>query len=111
MGGAVERLSRVPGVLGAMIVEVATGVSVVEEVTDSVAGPAVAALAAALYRRTEQAASAAGFGNLDLVHLEAEHGHVLIAGTADFAVIVLTDPRAQLGMVRIETTRALETLR
>jgi len=108
---ALDRLSHVPGVRGAMIVEIGTGVPIVEEIEASVAGGAVAALAAALYQRTAEAARSGGFGGLEVMHLEAEHGHVLVAGTAELAVIVLADPDAQLGMVRLETARAVEGLR
>lgn len=111
MTAALDRLSHVPGVRGAMIVEVGTGVPVVEEVAASVDGGAVAALAAALFQRTERAAEAAGFGPVQILHLEAENGHVLVGGTADMAVIVLADTDAQLGLIRVETTRAVEALR
>lgn len=105
------RLSHVPGVRGAIIVEPDTGVPVMAEVEASVSPQALAALAAALFQRTGRASSAAGFGALERLHLEAEDGHVLMAGAGDLVLVVLVDDDGQLGRVRLETQRAAETLR
>ena len=56
---ALERLSRVPGVRGALIVETEAGVPVVAELAEGVDGSAIAALAASLFRRTTRAAHTA----------------------------------------------------
>ena len=107
---ALARVSRVPGVRGALIVEAEAGVPVVAEVAENTSGDAVAAFAAALYRRTASAAATGGFGRLQNLHLEAEDGHVLVAGTGELIVVVLTDGEAQLGLVLLEATRAAEAL-
>jgi predicted regulator of Ras-like GTPase activity (Roadblock/LC7/MglB family) len=104
------RLSRVPGVRGAILVDPEAGVPVVAEVETNVSAQALAALAAALFQRTSRASDAAGFGSLHRFHLESERGHVLMSGAGDFVLVVLVDDDAQLGMVRLETHRAAESL-
>jgi predicted regulator of Ras-like GTPase activity (Roadblock/LC7/MglB family) len=107
---AVTRLSRVPGVSGALVVEAAAGVPVVEELKPDVSGTAVAALAAALFQRTAQASETAGYHGLRSLQLDADGGHVLIAGAGDLVVVALVEDDAQMGRVRIEAMRAARSL-
>ncbi len=109
-GGALERLSRVPGVRGALIVDAQAGVPVVAELAARVDGGPVAALAASVFRRTSRAADAAGFGRLDTLQLEAAEGHVVMAGAGELMVVAVADHGAQLGLVRLEVHRAAEGL-
>lgn len=104
-------LSRVPGVSGALVVDPEAGVPVVEELRPEVAGPATAALAAALFRRTAQAARAAGLQRLDSLHLEADGGQVLITDAGGLVVVALIADDAQMGRVRLEAHRAARALR
>lgn len=106
-----ERLSRVPGVRGALVVLADAGVPVVEELQPDVASAAVAALAAALFRRTSLAVESADFGALETLHLEAEGGQVVIGGAGELIVIALIDNDAQIGRARIEVARAAQSLR
>ena len=106
----VERVSRIDGVRGALIVEASAGVPVVAELTEGVAGDAVAALAASLYRRAATATSAATFGGLRSLQLEAEDGHVIVAGAGELLLVVVAERAAQLGLVRLEAARAAELL-
>jgi predicted regulator of Ras-like GTPase activity (Roadblock/LC7/MglB family) len=107
---SVERLSRVSGVRGALVVEVEAGLPVSAELAEDVSGAAVAALAAGLYRRTNAAAAAAGFGPARTLQLETAEGHVLMVGAGELMVVVVTEPAAQLGLVRLEAHRAAEGL-
>jgi predicted regulator of Ras-like GTPase activity (Roadblock/LC7/MglB family) len=108
---ALQRLSRIPGVRGAMIVDGAAGIPVVAEMAEGIAAPAVAALAASLFRRTARAAEAADFGALGMLQLEAEEGHVVIAGTPELAVVAVAEEGAPLGLVRLELQKAAQALR
>jgi predicted regulator of Ras-like GTPase activity (Roadblock/LC7/MglB family) len=107
----VERLSRIPGVRGAIVVEPDTGVPVTAEVDASSSPQALAALAAALFKRTASASDAAGFGALRRLQLEAAGGQVLMGDAGDLVLVVLVEDDAQLGMVRLEMQRAAESLR
>ncbi len=107
---ALARLSRVSGVAGALVVEAAAGVPVAAELAGGVDGNAVAALAASMYRRAEQTAAIGGFESLRTLQLEAEHGHVVVAPAGIVLVIAVAARDAQLGLVRVETQRAAESL-
>jgi predicted regulator of Ras-like GTPase activity (Roadblock/LC7/MglB family) len=107
---AVEKLSRIPGVLGALIVEKDAAVPVVAELREGVNGTAVAALAASLFRRTAQASEGAGFGTLATMQLEADAGHVVVVDAAELILVVVVERDAQLGLVRLEALRAGQSL-
>ncbi len=107
----VARLSRVPGVRGAMIVDGAAGVPVVAEVAEGVeAGPA-AALAASLLKRTSRAAESVAFGPLETLQLEADTGHMVVADAGEMVVVAVAERGAQLGLVRLEVHRVAEALK
>jgi predicted regulator of Ras-like GTPase activity (Roadblock/LC7/MglB family) len=106
----IHRLSHVPGIRGALIVEADAGVPVVAELAEGVNGTAIAALASSLYRRTANAAAAAEFGELATMQLDAAEGHIIAAGRGDLLVVLVADPEAQLGLIRFEAQRAAERL-
>ena len=107
---AVERVSRVAGVRGALLVESEAGVPVISELRENVNETAVAALAASLFRRMAAASETAEFGRLNTVQLEADGGHVVAVDAGELILVVVTDRDAQLGMVRYEAHRAAESL-
>jgi predicted regulator of Ras-like GTPase activity (Roadblock/LC7/MglB family) len=107
---AVERLSRVAGVRGALLVDSEAGVPVMAELAEGVSGSAVAALASSLFRRTAQASSSAGFGALATLQLEADDGHVVAVDAGELIIVVIAARDAQLGLVRLEAHRAAESL-
>jgi predicted regulator of Ras-like GTPase activity (Roadblock/LC7/MglB family) len=108
---ALVRLSRVPGVRGALIVDADAGVPVVAELAADVDGGALAALAASLFKRTGRAVGTAAFGKLATLQLEAEHGHVIAGDAGDLIIVAIAESRAQLGLVRLEVHRTAEALR
>lgn len=105
-----DRLSRVPGVRGAMIVDADAGVPVVSELAADVDGVGLAALTASLFRRAGRAVDATSFGRLTGLQLVSEHGQLLATGVGALAVVVLTEASAQLGLIRLEARRAAESL-
>ena len=107
---ALDRLSRVAGVRGAMLVDAQAGVTIVAEMAEGIAGPAVAAMAASLVKRAQKATTTAKFGALRTIQLEGADGHLLIANHGDIVAVAVTRPDAQLGLVRVEIRGALEAL-
>jgi predicted regulator of Ras-like GTPase activity (Roadblock/LC7/MglB family) len=107
---AVERVSRVAGVRGALLVESEAGVPVVSELREGVNETAVAALAASLFRRTAAASETADFGRLNTLQLEADGGHVVAVDAGELILVVIVERDAQLGLVRYEAHRAAESL-
>jgi len=111
VSAALSRLSQVPGVRSAMIVDAEAGVPVASELGAGVSGEAIAALTASLFQRTEQAARDAALGRLGSLQLETDEGHVVVAGSRPLIVVVIADRDAQLGLIRLEADRAVEALR
>lgn len=107
---AVGRLSGIPGVQGAMIVDAEDGIPVEFDVMEHVRAPIVAALAAQLFRRAARSASAARFAELRSLQLEAERGNVFLAAAGPLLVVVVADPDANVGLVRVEAARLAEAL-
>jgi predicted regulator of Ras-like GTPase activity (Roadblock/LC7/MglB family) len=107
---AVERLSRIKGVRGALIAEIEAAVPVVSEMSEGVDGAAAAALAASLYRRMVQACETIGAGGLTTLQLQAEYGHVVVVGAGELVLVAVAERDAQLGMVRVEALRAAASL-
>ena len=103
---ALTRITKVPGVRGAMVVDAEAGVPVASEVAEGVRETAVAALAGSLFGRTADASTASGFGRVRLLHLESGDGHLFVAGAGALLVVALAEPTAQLGLIRIEAGRA-----
>ncbi|MFO7259616.1 MAG: roadblock/LC7 domain-containing protein [bacterium] len=111
VSATLSRLSRVPGVRSALIVDAEAGVPVASELGEGTSGEAVAALTASLFQRTERAARDAALGELGLLQLETDEGYVVVAGGRPLLVVVIADRDAQLGLIRLETDRAVEALR
>ena len=105
-----DRLSRVAGVRGAMLVDAQAGVPIVAEMAEGMQGPAVAAMAASLVKRAARATASANFGGLRTIQLEGPDGHLVVANHGDIIAVAVTRPDAQLGLVRVEIRNAVEAL-
>lgn len=103
---ALDRLTRIEGVQGAMVVDTEAGVPVASRLTPDVQETALAAMSGALFTRTTGASESAGFGPLRELQLEGADGHVVVAGAGPLLVVALTEPDARLGLVRIEVREA-----
>lgn len=104
------RLTRVPGVIGAAVVDIEAGVPVAADLAPGVEETALAALAGSLFRRTTEASESAGFGRLGVLQLEADEGHLVVAGAGALLVVALAERSARLGLVRVQAARAAEEL-
>lgn len=110
---AVERISRITGVRGALLVDTEAAVPVLADLSEGINGTAVAALAASLFRRVAQASEGARFGPLASMQLEADDGYVIAVGAGadgELMLVAVAERDAQLGMIRIEALRAAEAL-
>ena len=107
----VDTLSRVPGVVVAMVVGATDGL-IVE--TSAVIGGAsgtdprkpTAALAAYLYSKVTRASDAARLGTPAFMRLEAERGHIFVVGARDIVFVTIVTTDANLGRVRLEMMNA-----
>lgn len=103
-------LSRQRGVLGCMVVDAADDIIVDSVAHVGVRASAVAALAASLHRKARQSAAAAQLGAVRFLRLEAERGHLFAVGRGDLVIVILAEPGVNVGLVRVEMLRAVESL-
>jgi len=110
-GPMLERITRVPGVRGAMVVSVYDGLMVSAHLVEGVRGAALAALAASLAQRVGRVLEAAGAGQPAFWHLHASAGGILaVAAPDDLLVVAVTAPDVNAGLVRLELLRAAEAV-
>jgi len=109
---ALEQVTQVRGVRGAMLVSGQDGLVVAEQLMEGLRGPAVAALAASLSSRLGRAMGAAGLGVGQFWHLQCEGGALLVVPAASgLLVVAVADPEVNVGLVRLELLRAAEVAR
>lgn len=98
-----DRITRVPGVRGALLASAGDGLVVAEQLMDGVDGRAAAALAGALVGRLLRTTAAAGLESPLFVHLRAEEGSLLAApATGDLVLVTMVGPDANIGLARLE---------
>jgi predicted regulator of Ras-like GTPase activity (Roadblock/LC7/MglB family) len=106
-----EGLVRQRGVRASLIVSERDGVVVDENLRFGQEGERVAALAASMYRKARLSATAARLGNVSFLQLDAEHGRICAAGGVnDLVIVVVADASANVGLIRVELLKALESL-
>ncbi len=108
---ALDLVTRVRGVRGAMLVSGEDGIVVAEQLMEGIKGPALAALAASLATRLGRAMEAAGVGGSQFWPLQAEQGALWVVPTASgILVVAVAEPDMNVGMVRLELLRAAEVV-
>jgi predicted regulator of Ras-like GTPase activity (Roadblock/LC7/MglB family) len=106
---ALEGLTGISGVRGAMLANRDDGIVVAEAIMEDVESGALAALASSLARRLETAALAAKGGAAGFLHLQATNGALFVApvGT-EMLLIVSADKGVNVGRARLEMSRVAE---
>jgi len=111
MNNALDLVTRVRGVRGAMLVSADDGLVVAEQLMEGIKGSAVAALAASLAERLRRAMEAAGIGTSVFWHLQADQGTLLVVPAASgILVVAVAEPDVNIGLVRLELLRAGEAI-
>ncbi|HXE84986.1 MAG TPA: roadblock/LC7 domain-containing protein [Gemmatimonadales bacterium] len=110
MSAALDLITRVRGVRGAMLVSAEDGLIIAEQLMEGIKGSAVAALAASLAGKLRRAMGAAGTGTSVFWHLQAEQGALLVVpgGNSEGGILVVAvaEPDVNIGLVRLELLRA-----
>lgn len=109
-GVLLDALSRQRGVRASLVVSEHDGIVVDSNLQIGQDGDRVAALAASLYRKSRLAARAAGLGDASLMQLEADRGRIFALGRQDLLLVVVADPAANVGLIRMEMLRSAEAL-
>jgi predicted regulator of Ras-like GTPase activity (Roadblock/LC7/MglB family) len=97
-----DRLTRIPGVRGALIASADDGLVVAEQLMDGIDGRAAAALTGSLVARLGRTTVAAGVRPPVFLHLRGEQGSILAAPGAELVLVVVVGPSANLGLARLE---------
>jgi len=105
-----DALTRQRGVRASMVADAADGIAIDSNLQFGQDGNRVAALSASLYRKARQSARAAGLGATGFMQLEAEDGRLCILGGDTLVLVVIAEPDANVGLIRIEMRRAAEQL-
>lgn len=103
-------LIRHRGVRGCLVVGQDDGLVVDSTLQFGVNGTTFAALTASLYRKARRAAQAAGFGRATFLELDAEHGRVCAVGGETLVLVIVAEPRLNVGLVRVEMLKAAEAM-
>jgi predicted regulator of Ras-like GTPase activity (Roadblock/LC7/MglB family) len=108
---SLDRVTRVRGVRGAMLVAGDDGLVIAEQLMEGIKGPAVAALAASLATRLRRAMGAAGVGNSLFWHLQCDQGALLVVFSGSGVLVVaVAESDVNVGLVRLELLRAAEAV-
>jgi predicted regulator of Ras-like GTPase activity (Roadblock/LC7/MglB family) len=108
---ALEGITHVRGVRGAMLVAGDDGLVVAETLMEGVRGNAVAALAASLAQRFRRAADTAACGRPQFLHLQASAGSLLVALAPNgMLLVVVADADINVGLARLEMLKAAEAV-
>ena len=101
-------LAALPGVRAALLATESDGVPVASVAAVDVDADALAAFATALFQRTRLANVSAGYGATRQLVLDAERGRLFVAIDGDLAIILLAEPGAAAGLLRVALQRALK---
>ena len=110
---ALDLVTQVRGVRGAMLVSRADGLVVAEQLMEGIKGGAVAALASSLAGRLHRAMLMAGLGPTHFWHLQCEQGALVVVpagGETGMLVVAVADAEVNVGLVRLELLRAAEVV-
>jgi predicted regulator of Ras-like GTPase activity (Roadblock/LC7/MglB family) len=100
-------LAALPGVRAALAATASDGLPAATVAAVDVDADALAAFATALFQRTRLANTAAGYGDTHHLALDAERGRLFVAMQDDLAIIILAEPDAAVGLLRVALQRAV----
>ena len=105
-----DAMTRQRGVTAALVVSERDGIVVDSNLQIGQDGDRVAALAASLYRKARLSAGAAWLGDVAFLQLDADRGRICVAGRGDLIIVVVAEPAANVGLIRVELLKAVESL-
>jgi predicted regulator of Ras-like GTPase activity (Roadblock/LC7/MglB family) len=108
---ALDRMTRVGGVWGALLVAADDGLVIAEAVMEGIKPAAIAALAASLARQSGIASEAAGAGAPRFLHLQGAAGTLAVMSAGDGLLLVAVgSDDMNVGLARLEMLRAIEAV-
>lgn len=112
-GALLNRVNRVSGVRGSMVVALEDGLIVEDDLMVGVPGEAVAALVASIFRRARRSVEGAELGAAQFVQVEGDDGLLFAAAPpqlGDLLLVVVAESWVNVGLVRLEAAKVVEAL-
>ncbi|WP_456471687.1 roadblock/LC7 domain-containing protein [Methanocaldococcus sp.] len=103
-------INKTDGVKGSMVVG-KDGLLIAAELPKDIDAELVGAMVSAAYGAAERAAEEINLGNIKQSMIEGEFGKVLMIDAGDNILVVLTEDKVNLGLVRIIMKKAVEKLK
>ncbi len=103
-------LNKTEGIKGSMIVG-KDGLVIASQIPGNIDAELVGAMASAAFGAAERTASEIGMGSLEQTMIEGEHGKTLMVDAGEGILVVLTDAKVNLGLIRITMKRAAEKIK
>ncbi|XRO76544.1 roadblock/LC7 domain-containing protein [Methanocaldococcus sp. 10A] len=103
-------LNKTEGIKGSMVVG-KDGLVIASQLPGNVDAELVGAMASAAFGAAERTAAEIGMGNLEQTMIEGEHGKTLMVDAGEGILVVLTDAKVNLGLIRITMKRAAEKIK
>ncbi len=103
-------LNKTEGVKGSMVVG-KDGLVIAAQMPSGLDTELIGAMASAAYGSAERTASEINQGSLEQMMIEGEHGKTLMTDAGEGILVVLTDSKVNLGLIRINIKRATEKVK
>lgn len=109
-GEILDSLTAQRGVRASLIVSEGDGLVVDANLRVGEDGDRVAALVASVFRKARRSSQSAHLGAVSFLQLEADRGRICAVGRADLVVVVVADAGANVGLIRVQLLKAVESL-
>ncbi|AEF96538.1 roadblock/LC7 domain-containing protein [Methanotorris igneus] len=103
-------LNRTEGIKGSMVVG-KDGLVIAAQLPSNIDSELVGAMASAAFGAAERTAAEIGQGKLEQAMIESEFGKTLMTDAGEGILVVLTDAKVNLGLIRISMKRAAEKIK
>ena len=103
-------LNKTEGIKGSMVVG-KDGLVIAAQMPSGIDTELIGAMASAAYGSAERTATEINQGTLEQMMIEGEYGKTLMTDAGEGILVVLTDSKVNLGLIRINIKRSTEKVR
>jgi len=103
-------LNKTEGIKGSMVVG-KDGLVIASQMPSGIDTELIGAMASAAYGSAERTATEINQGTLEQMMIEGEYGKTLMTDAGEGILVVLTDSKVNLGLIRINIKRSTEKVK
>jgi predicted regulator of Ras-like GTPase activity (Roadblock/LC7/MglB family) len=103
-------LNKTEGIKGSMVVG-KDGLVIAAQMPSGIDTELIGAMASAAYGSAERTATEINQGTLEQMMIEGEYGKTLMTDAGEGILVVLTDSKVNLGLIRINIKRSTEKVK